>query len=86
MSQVRTPCPPSAAPPAETPVVCSYEVDAETGVAEFSQIVQDPRRFYQVRWNPNAHPRLTGWMATKGDSAQEWASLQSNWKRLAGMH
>ena len=81
-----TPCPPSAAPAAETPVVCRYEVDAETGVAEFSQIVQDPRRFYQVRWNPNAHPRLTGWMATKGDSAQEWASLQSNWKRLAGMH
>ena len=54
-----TPCPPSAAPPAETPVVCSYEVGAETGVAAFSQTVQRPQRFYEVRWNPNAHPRLT---------------------------
>ena len=77
-------CPPPA-PPAET-VVCSYAVGAETGVAAFSQTVQPPQRFYGVRWNPDAHPRLSGAMTTDNTTAQDWESLQSNWTRLAGMH
>jgi tetratricopeptide (TPR) repeat protein len=79
-----TPCPPPSAPPAETPVVCSYEAGAETGVAAFSQTVKSPERFYGVRWSPDAHPRLRGAMTTT--TAQDWESLRSNWTRLAGMH
>jgi hypothetical protein len=37
-----TPCPPPSAPPADTPVVCSYEAGTETGVAAFSQTVKPP--------------------------------------------
>ena len=81
-----TPCPPSDAPGAETPVVCSYEVDAETGVAAFSHTVKDPLRIYEVRWIPEAHPRLRGQMSTKNDTGQDWERLRSNWTRLAGMH
>jgi hypothetical protein len=80
-----TPCPPSSAPPAETPVVCSYAVGTETGVAAFSQTVKPPERFYRVSWNPDAHPKLSGTMFTKNATAQDWESLQSNWTRLAGM-
>jgi hypothetical protein len=79
-----TPCPPSSAPPAETPVVCRYDAGAETGVAAFSQTVQPPVRLYGVRWVPNAHPRLRGDMTTT--TAQDWESLRSNWKRLAEMN
>ena len=79
-----TPCPPSAAP-AETPVVCSYEAGAETGVAAFSQTVHPPRTVYEVRWSPDAHPRLRGVMTTDNTTAQGWESLQSNWTRLAEM-
>ncbi len=79
-----TPCPPSA-PAAETPVVCSYEAGAETGVAAFSQTVKPPQRFYEVRWSPDAHPRLRGVMTTKNTTAQDWESLRSNWTRLAEM-
>ena len=78
-----TPCPPPSAPPPETPVVCSYEAGAETGVAAFSQTVQPPQRFYGVRWSPDAHPRLRGDLTTT--TAQDWESLRSNWKRLAEM-
>jgi tetratricopeptide (TPR) repeat protein len=81
-----TPCPPSAAPAAETPDVCRYTVGAETGVAAFSQTVKLPLQFYEVRWNPGAHPRLRGVMSTDHATAQDWESLQSNWTRLAGMH
>ena len=80
-----TPCPPPSAPPAETPVVCSYEAGAETGVAAFSQTVKPPERFYGVRWNPDAHPRLSGAMTTENTTAQDWESLRSNWTRLAEM-
>jgi tetratricopeptide (TPR) repeat protein len=79
-----TPCPPSSAPPAETPVVCSYEAGAETGVAAFSQTVKAPLGFYDVRWNPGAHSRLLGVMTTK-NTAQGWERLRSNWTRLAEM-
>jgi hypothetical protein len=79
-----TPCPP-AAPPAET-VVCSYVAGAETGVAAFSQTVKPPERFYGVRWNPDAHPQLSGAMTTANTTAQDWENLRSNWTRLAGMH
>ncbi|HKN45180.1 MAG TPA: hypothetical protein VJW23_14805, partial [Propionibacteriaceae bacterium] len=80
-----TPCPPSSAPPAETPVVCSYEAGAETGVAAFSQTVQPPLGFYDVRWSPAAHSRLRGAMATENTTAQDWERLRSNWTRLAEM-
>jgi outer membrane protein assembly factor BamD (BamD/ComL family) len=79
-----TPCPPSA--PVETTIVCSYVVGAETGVAAFSQTVKLPAQFYEVRWNPNAHPRLRGVMTRDNTTAQDWESLLSNWTRLAGMH
>ena len=78
-----TPCPPSAL--VETTIVCSYTVGAETGVAAFSQTVKPPEQFYGVRWNPAAHPQLSGAMFTKNATAQDWESLQSNWTRLAGM-
>ena len=78
-----TPCPPSAL--VENPIVCSYAFGAETGVAAFSQTVKPPERFYGVRWNPGAHPHLSGAMYTKNTTAQDWESLQSNWTRLAGM-
>lgn len=81
-----TPCPPSSAPPAETPVVCSYEAGAETGVAAFSQTVKPPERFYGVRWNPAAHPKLSGAITTKNSTAQDWENLRSNWTRLAAMN
>jgi TIR domain len=79
-----TPCPPFAAP-GETPAVCSYEAGAETGVAASSQTVKPPLRFYEVRWNPDAHSRLRGAMVTDNTTAQGWASLRSNWTRLAEM-
>jgi hypothetical protein len=78
-----TPCPPSTAP-AET-VVCSYEAGAETGVAASSQTVKPPLAFYEVRWRPDAHPRLRGVMTTDNTTAQGWARLRSNWTRLAEM-
>jgi hypothetical protein len=80
-----TPCPPSAL--VETPIVCRYAVGvgAETGVAAFRQTVKPPEQFYGVRWNPDAHPQLSGAMFTKNATAQDWESLQSNWTRLAGM-
>ena len=78
-----TPCPPSAAP-AET-VVCSYKAGVGTGVAASSQTVKPPLRFYEVRWNPAAHPRLRGVMSTDNTTPQGWASLRSNWTRLAEM-
>jgi tetratricopeptide (TPR) repeat protein len=80
-----TPCPPSAL--VETPIVCSYlvGVGAETGVAAFRQTVKPPEQFYGVRWNPATHPQLSGAMFTKNATAQDWESLQSNWRRLAGM-
>jgi hypothetical protein len=81
-----TPCPPSSAPPAETPVVCSYEAGAETGVAAFSQTVKPPERFYGVRWNPAAHPKLSGAITTKNSTAQDWENLRSNWTQLAAMN
>jgi hypothetical protein len=83
-----TPCPPSSAPPAGTPVVCSYEAgtEKEKGVAAFSQTVHPPYQAYDVRWSPDAHPRLRGWMYTKNTTAQDWENLRSNWTRLAGMH
>ena len=59
---------------------------AETGVAAFSQTVKLPEQFYEVRWNPDAHPRLRGVMTTDNTTAQDWESLRSNWTRLAGMH
>ena len=77
-------CPPSA-PAAGTSVVCRYAVGAETGMAAFSHIVKDPQRIYEVRWSPDAHPRLRGVMSTSNTTAQDWESLQSNWTRLAGM-
>ncbi len=79
-----TPCPPSAPHP-ETPVVCSYEASAETGVAAFSQTVERAVRFYEVRWSPDAHSRLRGTMTTKNNTPQDWESLRSNWMRLAEM-
>jgi hypothetical protein len=78
-----TPCPPSAL--VENPIVCSYASGAETGVAAFSQTVKPPEQFYVVRWNPDAHPQLSGVMFTKNATAQDWESLQSNWTRLAAM-
>lgn len=78
-----TPCPPSAL--VENPIVCSYASGAETGVAAFSETVKPPERFYGVRWNPGAHPHLSGAMFTKNNTAQDWESLRSNWMRLAEM-
>jgi TIR domain len=78
-----TPCPPPAL--VENPIVCRYAFGAETGVAAFSQTVKPPEQFYWVRWNPDAHPQLSGAMFTKNATAQDWESLQSNWTRLAGM-
>jgi tetratricopeptide (TPR) repeat protein len=80
-----TPCPPSAAPAAGESVVCPYEVGAETGIAAFSHTVKDTYRFYEVRWVPEAHPKLRGEMTTMNTNAQDWEALQSNWTRLAGM-
>ena len=80
-----TPCPPSSAPPAETPVVCSYEAGAETGVAAFSQTVKPPVRLYDIRWNPDAHSRLRGAMTKENITAQDWESFRSTWTRLAEM-
>ena len=54
-------------------------------MAAFSQTVKPPERFYGVRWNPDAHPRLSGAMTTKNTTAQDWESLRSNWTRLAEM-
>jgi hypothetical protein len=81
-----TPCPPSAAPAAETPVVCRYESGGETGVAAFRRTVKDPRRFYEVRWSPESNPRLRGSMSTEHATEQDWEKLRSNWTELAGMH
>jgi TIR domain len=78
-------CPPSA-PAAEGTVVCRYTAGAETGVAAFSHTVLQSRRVYEVRWIPDAHPRLRGVITTKNTTAQDWESLQSNWTRLAEMH
>jgi hypothetical protein len=83
LAPIGTPCPPSAL--VESPIVCSYTSGAETGVAAFSQTVKPPEQFYGVRWNPDAHPQLSGAMFTKNATAQDWESLQSNWTRLAGM-
>jgi len=47
--------------------------------------VKDTHRFYEVRWIPEAHPRLRGEMTTMNTNAQDWETLQSNWRRLAGM-
>ncbi len=80
------PCPPSAAPAAETPVVCRYEVGGETGVAAFRHTVKDPQRFYEVRWSPESNPRLRGFISTKNATEQDWEKLRSNWTELAGMH
>jgi hypothetical protein len=80
-----TPCPPSAAPAAGSSVICRYAVGAETGVAAFSHTVKPPQGFYEVRWVPDAHPRLRGVMSTENTTAQDWDSLQSNWMRLVGM-
>jgi tetratricopeptide (TPR) repeat protein len=80
-----TPCPPYA-PAAESTVVCRYVVGAETGVAAFSHTVKAPQRFYEVRWIPDAHPLLRGFMSTANTTAQDWENLRSNWTRLAGMH
>jgi len=77
---------PTSAPAAETQVVCSYTVGAETGVAAFSHTVLQSRRVYEVRWIPGSHPRLRGLITTTNTTAQDWESLQSNWKRLAEMH
>jgi TIR domain len=79
-----TPCPPSAL--VESPIVCSYGFGAKTGVAAFSQTVKPPERFYGVRWNPAAHPQLSGAMTTKNTTEQDWESLRSNWTRLAAMN
>ena len=81
-----TPCPPSAAPAAENPVVCGYVVEGETGTAAFSHIVKDTQRFHEVRWSPDAQRRLRGWMSTENTTPQDWESLLSTWTRLAGMH
>jgi hypothetical protein len=80
------PCPPSAAPAAGDSVVCPYVVDAETGTAAFSHTVKDVQRFYEVRWSPDAEPRLRGVMSTTNTTPQDWESLLATWKRLAGMH
>jgi WD40 repeat protein len=80
-----TPCPPSA-PAAETSGVCRYAVGRVTGVAAFSHIVKDPQRFYEVRWSPDAQPRLRGVMSTANTTAQDWENLKSNWTRVTGMH
>jgi hypothetical protein len=77
---------PTSAPAAGTTVVCRYVAGAETGVAAFSHIVLQSRRVYEVRWIPGSHPRLRGVLTTKNTTAQDWESLQSNWKRLAEMH
>jgi tetratricopeptide (TPR) repeat protein len=77
-----TPCPPSAL--VETTIVCSYAFGAG-GVAAFSQTVKLPAQFYEVRWNPNTHPRLRGLMTRDNTTAKDWESLRSNWTRLAGM-
>ena len=81
-----TPCPPSAAPAAGKSVVCGYTVGAETGTAAFSHTVKDTQRFYEVRWNPEAQPRLRGQISTENITPQDWKSLLSTWTRLAGMH
>jgi hypothetical protein len=81
-----TSCPPPSAPPADTSVVCNYAAGAETGAAAFTQTVKDSQRFYDVRWSPDAHPRLRGFMSTENTTAQDWESLRSNWTRLAAMH
>jgi len=47
--------------------------------------VKLPAQFYEVRWNPNAHPRLRGLMTRDNTTAKDWESLRSNWTRLAGM-
>jgi tetratricopeptide (TPR) repeat protein len=80
-----TPCPQSG-PAAGTSVVCRYEVGAETGTAAFRHTVKDTRRFYEVRWRPEAQPRLRGQMSMTNATAQDWENLRSNWTRLAGMH
>jgi tetratricopeptide (TPR) repeat protein len=80
-----TACPPSAAPAPGDSVVCPYTVGAETGIAAFTHTVKDTHRFYEVRWIPEAHPRLRGEMTTANTNAQDWETLQSNWTRLAGM-
>ena len=54
-------------------------------MAAFSQTVQPPERFYEVRWIPDPHPRLRGAMTTKNTTAQDWESLRSTWTRLAEM-
>jgi Caspase domain len=78
------PCPPSP-PSAGAPVVCRYAVGAEKGVAMFSYTVKDPERFYLSRWSPDAMPLLRGEMSTAHADPQDWATLEANWTRLAGM-
>ena len=77
----------SAIRPRRDPIVCSYAVGAETGVAAFSQTVKPPEQFYGVRWNPAAHPQAERRdVYDSNATAQDWESLRSNWTRLAGMH
>jgi hypothetical protein len=77
------PCPPPN-PPADTAVTCRYAVGAENGVALFSYTAKGSHRFYLSRWSPDAEP-LRGEMSSADANAQDWATLQANWTRLAGM-
>jgi hypothetical protein len=76
---------PTSAPAPESTIVCRYAVGAETGVAAFSHTVLQSRGVYEVRWTPDANPRLRGVITTTNTTAQDWEILQSNWTRLAGM-
>lgn len=78
------PCPPDV-PPSETAVVCRYSVGSENGVAMFGHTVKAPERFYLSRWTSDAEPRLRGEMSTSDANPEDWATLQADWRRLAGM-
>ena len=79
------PCPPSA-PSVDSPViVCRYAVgpDNEKGLATFSYIAKDTRRYYLSRWVPDADQQLRSEMSTSNASPLDWTTLTTNWSSLA---